>query len=250
MPMHNAADTLRASIDSVLRQTYRDWELLIIDDSSSDSSPRIAGEFAEADPRIKTLINPGERGAAPTRNVGVAAATGRYIAFLDADDLWLAAKLARQVEHMQRTGAVLTYTWYVKVDGHARVDLDTFDPTQRIVRSPLHLTYPAMLKQDYIGFLTAMYDADAVGKHYFPPLKRRQDYAMLLNMMRAGIEAHGIAAPLAVYRAARRGSLSANKFKAARYNWTIYREHERLSLPRAIYSFTNYAIRAGMKYLI
>lgn len=250
MPMHNSAATITASVSSVLGQTFTDWELVIVNDSSTDASPAIVAEFAKTDARIQLLNNPGPRGAANARNVATSHARGRYIAFLDSDDLWLPTKLERQVEHFERTAAPLTFTWYVKIDGEAQVDAATFEPIRRVVKAPLHLTYKHMLRQDYLGFLTVMYDTERVGKRYFPDLKRRQDYAMLLQLMREGYDAYGVGTPLAVYRAARSGSLSSNKFKAAKYNWHIYRNVEGLPFPRALVAFCNYAVRSTLKYLI
>lgn len=250
MPMHNSSATVASSIASVQGQTFDDWEIIVVNDFSTDSSPEMVAEIAAADPRIRLLHNTGERGAAHARNVAIKYAEGRYIAFLDSDDLWLPTKLDRQLEHLQATGGPISYSWYVKVDGDADVNAATFVADSRIVRSPARLAYKQMLRQDYIGFLTAIYDTEVVGKCYFPPLQRRQDYAMLLEIMRAGHEAHGVMEPLAVYRAARSGSLSSNKFKAARYNWHIYRHVEGLSLPRAVVAFCNYAVRSTYKYFI
>lgn len=250
MPMHNEAATIHTSVTSVQAQTFTDWELLIVNDSSTDSSPAMAREFAHEDKRIRVLENTGLPGAAHARNVAVEHALGRYIAFLDADDMWLPKKLELQIAHFSHTKAPITFTWYAKVNSDQEVDPTTFIPKRRIVRSPLHVTYEHMLRQDYIGFLTAMYDTEILGKRYFPELKRRQDYAMLLEIMREGHKADGIGEPLAVYRAARTGSLSSNKFKAAQYNWHIYRNVENLSFSRAIVAFANYAIRSSLKYLI
>src|SRR5690625_310484 len=250
MPMHNAARSVESSIGSVLGQTFTDWELVVVNDSSTDDSYAIVAALAERDPRIVLTDNTGERGAAHARNVAIDLARGRYIAFLDSDDMWLPPKLERQMQRLSTSGGALSYTWYAKIDSHTVIDPQTFTPNKRLVTSPLHLTYRHMLRQDYIGFLTAIYDSHQLGKRYFPPLKRRQDYAMLLQIMREGHDAYGVGEPLALYRAARSGSLSSNKFKAAQYNWHIYRRVEQLSLGRAIVAFVNYAVRSGAKYLI
>src|SRR5699024_2536181 len=112
------------------------------------------------------------------------------------------------------------------------------------------LEYRHLLRQDYIGFLTAVYDTHAIGKRMLPGIERRQDYALMLAILREGHVARGLDEPLALYRAGRAGSLSANKLVAARYNWRIYRHVEALPLPRALWTFANYAVRAGLKYFI
>src|SRR5699024_2737280 len=163
---------------------------------------------------------------------------------------WLPTKLEKQLELCSRTGTALTYAGYYKIPSSKAVEAQDFTPNSRRVIPPDALDYRRMLRQDYIGFLTAMYDSDLLGKRYFPDLERRQDYAMLLEIFREGVTAHGLCEPLAIYRAARSGSLSSNKIAASRFNWHIYRHVERLPFHKALWSFGNYAIRSGLKYLI
>lgn len=250
MPMRNTADLVGFSARSVMEQSMPSWELIVVDDNSVDDSFEVVSRLAERDVRITLLRNDGASGAGPTRNVGIQHARGRYIAFLDSDDLWLPTKLAKQLALFEETGAALTYTAYYKIGATDHVEAATFEPSRRLVRPPLRLDYRVMLRQDYIGFLTAMYDTAALGKRFLPPLRRRQDYALLLSILREGATARGLAEPLALYRAGRPGSLSANKLRAARYNWQLYREVEQLSIPRSALAFGNYAVRATRKYLI
>ena len=250
MPMHNAERFVAQSIRSVLAQTVSDWELLIIDDASQDDSRAVAERAAGGDSRIQVLSNPGPNGAGPTRNVGIEAARGRFIAFLDSDDMWLSAKLEKQLALLEVSRSPLVYSAYYKISGDWAAEAAEFTPTDRVVRPPLRLEYKHMLRQDYIGFLTAMYDTEVLGKRHLPAIKRRQDYALMLELLREGHVARGLSEPLALYRAARSGSLSSNKFVAAKYNWHIYRHVEALPLPRALWAFGNYAVRAGAKYLI
>lgn len=250
MPMRNSHDFVGASIRSVIGQSDARWELVVVDDGSTDGSVEVVEAIAAHEPRVRLFRNPGKAGAAHTRNHGITHAKGRYIAFLDSDDMWLPTKLAAQLELFERTRAPLTYTNYYKIDGDDDVEAADYVPTKRVVRAPLRLDYRRMLRQDYIGFLTAMYDTQLLGKRYFPELTRRQDYAMLLEVLRDGHEARGLEEPLALYRAGRSGSLSANKFRVARYNWHIYRHVEKLPLPRASIAFANYAVRSTLKYFI
>ncbi len=250
MPMHNAEAFVGAAIRSVQGQTVTDWELLAIDDSSTDESVTVAGDAAAADPRIRVLRNDGPGGAGPTRNVGIAAARGRYIAFLDSDDLWLPSKLEKQLALLEVTGAPLVYSAYYKVDADFTTEAAEFAPNGRVVRAPGRLEYRHMLRQDYIGFLTLVYDTHALGKRLLPTIERRQDYAFKLAILHEGHVARGLDEPLALYRAGRAGSLSSNKLVVATYNWHIYRHVEALPLPRALWAFANYAVRSGLKYLI
>lgn len=250
MPMSNEASFVGPSVRSVLRQTFEDWELLVVDDASTDGSVEEFRAVAAGDERVILLRNEEPEGAAAARNHAIRLARGRYIAFLDSDDAWMPEKLEKQLALFERTDAPLTYTNYVKIRRQQQVDPTNFSPTRRIVRAPQQLNYTSMLRQDYIGFLTAMYDTEKLGKRYFAPLTRRQDYAMLLEIFREGHEARGLDEPLAIYRVARTGSLSSNKIKSSRYNWHIYRHVEKLPLPRALVAFANYAVRSGLKYLI
>src|SRR5690625_987453 len=148
MPMHNAERFIAQSIRSVLGQTVTDWELLIIDDASQDESRAVAEQAAAGDDRIRVLTNPGPSGAGPTRNVGIDAAAGRYIAFLDSDDMWLPTKLAKQLALFEVSGAPLVYSAYYKIPGDWSAEAADFTPTGRVVRAPLRLEYKHMLRQD------------------------------------------------------------------------------------------------------
>lgn len=250
MPVSDCADLVGASIRSVLAQTFADWELLVVDDYSLDCSADVVEEFSRLDTRVRLLHNHGKRGAAHARNHAIRASRGRYVAFLDSDDQWLPRKLEKQVRFARQTGAPLTYTAYYKIDATSSETVETFAPNGRVVSAPLALEYRHMLRQDYIGCLTAMYDTEQVGRIQMPTIARRQDYALWLEILRPGRQARGLAEPLALYRAQRPGSLSANKLRVARYNWHVYRNVEKLGLPRAATAFGNYAVRATRKFLI
>ena len=250
MPMFNTADLVAASIRSVQAQTATDWELLVVDDHSTDGSFAVAGELAGDDDRVRVMQNAGPKGAPGARNHAITHARGRYIAFLDSDDLWLPDKLRKQLVLARESGAPMTFTSYYKITSAESLEAADFVPNQRVVRAPARVEYRHLLRQDYIGFLTAMYDTEVLGKVFLPPIERRQDYAMVLSVLREGHVAAGLAEPLAVYRARRPGSLSTNKLTAARYNWHLYRDVERLSLPRAALAFGNYAVRGSLKWLV
>ncbi|WP_369141873.1 glycosyltransferase family 2 protein [Streptomyces sp. R44] len=233
MPVYNSAATLGAAVRSVLSQTHSDVELLVTDDKSSDGSMDLLTEFARQDERVKPVSAPEQGGAGRARNLAIERARGDYVAFLDSDDLWLPEKTARQIEFAAAADAPLTFTSYYKMDADYEGESTDFVPNGRVVRAREHVDYRAMLVRDYIGALTAMYDRRVLGTRLMPEMRKRQDYALWLSIMRDGADARGLAEPLAVYRAHQAGSLSSNKMSLIPYNWELYREHEGLSVPRA-----------------
>ncbi len=232
MPAYNAASVVGASIRSVVAQEFAQWELIVVDDHSSDDTVARVEAFARQDGRIRLIQLPQNGGPAVARNAAIAAARGRYLAFLDCDDLWLPAKLGRQLEFMQASGAAFSYGAYYEIDadGHrcGRVDV------------PSRTTYRELLKTNVIGCLTAMYDTASVGRVFMPGIRKGQDYGLWLALLKRVDHACGMTEPLAEYRV-QSGSISANKLESSLWVWRVYREVERLSLPRAAYYFAHYA---------
>ncbi|MFB7176891.1 glycosyltransferase family 2 protein [Streptomyces sp. NPDC056257] len=233
MPVYNSAATLSAAVRSVLTQTHSDLELLITDDQSSDGSMDLLREFAKQDERVLPESAPERGGAGRARNLAIKRARGNYIAFLDSDDMWLPEKTECQLAFAAEAEAPLTFTSYYKMDADYDGESTGWVPNGRVVRAREHVDYRAMLLQDHIGALTAMYDRKVLGTRLMPEMRKRQDYALWLSIMRDGFDARGLAEPLAVYRAHQAGSLSSNKLSLVPYNWALYREHEHLSFPRA-----------------
>jgi glycosyltransferase involved in cell wall biosynthesis len=178
------------------------------------------------------------------RNRAIARAGGSWVAFLDSDDLWLPGKLERQLAFARDTRAVLSFSSYYKVPAGYAGEAADFEANDRVIRARDHLTYRRMLDANYIGCLTAMYDRDVLGTRLMPVLRKRQDYALWLSILRDGHIAHGIQQPLALYREARAGSVSGNKLSLVRYNWQLYREVEGLSLPRSVRSLATSTARS------
>lgn len=246
MPVHNAAATLGASVRSVLGQTHSSLELLITDDASKDESPDLLAEFAAADDRVRLRIAPERGGAARARNLAIERARGDYIAFLDSDDMWLPEKLERQLDFAQRTAAPLTFTAYCKIDSDHTGEAADYVQSDRVVQVRDQVGYRQMLLQNHIGALTAMYDRNQLGTRMLPDIRKRQDYALWLSILRPGLTARGLDVPLALYRAGQTGSLSSNKLSLVPYNWSVYREQEQLSLPwsvRALAGATWHSLR-------
>ncbi|MFD8594516.1 glycosyltransferase family 2 protein [Kitasatospora sp. NPDC059646] len=233
MPVFNSSRTLASSIRSVLAQTHVDLELLVTDDMSSDDSMDLLMEFARQDERVLPQQAPEQGGAGRARNLAISRARGDYVAFLDSDDLWLPGKLEQQTAFAEAAGVPLTYTAYYKVDADFNGEGADFEPNGRVVQVRTHVDYRAMLVQDHIGALTAMYSRKVLGTRLMPEMRKRQDYALWLSIMRDGAEARGLPEPLAVYRSHQAGSLSSNKLSLIPYNWRLYRDHEGLSVPRS-----------------
>ncbi|MYQ46615.1 glycosyltransferase [Streptomyces sp. SID4985] len=233
MPVYNSEATLGAAVRSVLTQTHSDLELLITDDKSTDGSMDLLMEFARQDERVLPRSAPEQGGAGRARNLAIERARGDYVAFLDSDDMWLPEKAERQVAFAAGGDAPLTFTSYYKMDADYAGDSTDFVPNGRVVPARGHVDYRAMLVRDYIGALTAMYDRNVLGTRLMPEMRKRQDYALWLSIMRDGADARGLTEPLAVYRAHQAGSLSSNKLSLVQYNWELYRRHEGLSVARS-----------------
>ncbi|BEC21192.1 glycosyltransferase family 2 protein [Escherichia coli] len=239
MPLYNSARFLAASIDSVLKQKYTNWELILIDDCSGDDSVVIAQTYCDKDSRIKLVRLDKNSGAAVARNRGIEVAEGRFIAFLDSDDLWLPEKLDIQIQFMLEKKIAFSYTAYKKIDEYG---VDLFE-----LGVPTSLSYQALLKACVIGCLTVIYDISQIGKVYMPLGTKREDYALWLKIMRENnIVAYGINRVLASYRIYPNQS-SSKKLNMAKENWKLLRTHEKLCFVIAAHYFIQYALRGVLR---
>nr|WP_247710353.1 glycosyltransferase family 2 protein [Qipengyuania huizhouensis] len=237
-PTYNSAEYIGETIASVSKQDYRNWEHIIVDDASSDNTAQIIQQEMVIDNRIKFIQLDTNSGSAVARNTAIDIASGRYIAFLDADDLWLPNKLSIQINYMLRTGAPFTFSRYDLIDGSgAAIGRG---------RVPKEATYKSLLRNNVIGCLTAVYDVDQLGKIKMPLIRKRQDLGLWLRILRQVSRAEGLTETLAMYRV-RPGSISHNKLNAAKYTWRLYREVEKLPLPSALYYFLCYAFNGFLK---
>ena len=241
-PTYNSSKYISEAVESVLAQSYAAWEMIIVDDCSSDKTYDIIQRYACRDNRIKVFRLPQNSGPAAARNLAMDKAQGRYIAFLDSDDLWVSDKLERQLEFMKEKGAAFTYTAYEKMD-------ESGDTRGRIVHVPDQTDYKGLLSASVIGCLTVIYDTNVTGKVFMPNLPKRQDHGLWLKILKMGHIAYGLNEPLAYLRI-REGSISSNKVMAATYVWKLYRDVEGLSFLESSYHFINYAARAFFKYRI
>ncbi len=239
MPLYNCEKYIAETINSVLSQTYTNWELLIVDDFSADNSVQIVKKFAEKDTRIKWWEFERNLGVATARNKAIEKAKGRYIAFLDSDDIWLPEKLAKQIAFMEETNTTLSYTAYTVIDEQTN-EKGNFIP-------PKSLTYSDLLKTCSIGCSTVMYATNSIGKVYMPDVKKRQDYVLWLSILKKEYKCRGLISCLVKYRKYG-NSLSSNKRSASKYQWKIYREVEKLSLLKSCYYFVHYAFYGFLKH--
>lgn len=239
MPVHDAAAFVGSAIASVQGQSFAGWELLAVDDGSHDASAAILARAASNDARIRLLSSGGNLGPWAARNVAMAAARGRYLAFLDADDLWHPEKLARQLAAMERTGAALSCTAYL------RHNLDTGRRT--VVGVPARASRAELLKTNTIACSTAMLDAARFGRRRMRPLHRSEDFAFWLDLLDEAPTVLGLPQVLATYRQ-HRDSLSARKGHAAAGTWAVYRGALALPLPAALWYFGHYATRGLLRH--
>jgi len=238
-PIFKAEKHIAECIASVLRQTYSNWEMILINDCSPDDSMAITGKLCKGDSRFKVINLPRNSGAAIARNKGIELALGKYIAFLDADDLWLPQKLEKQVNLLENSSYNFTFSSYSLVDELGK-------PTGNFIIPKEEVTYKDLLKTCSIGCLTAMYNQESLGKLYMENLEKRQDYTLWLKILKKE-NAVGLTEVLAQYRISQ-NSLSANKFDAAMFQWLVYRKVEQLGFFKALYYFTHYAFRGFLKY--
>lgn len=229
------------TIASVQAQTRGDWEMLVADDASSDRTAAIVEAAAAKDPRIRLIRLNRNSGVAHARNVALAAAQGRFIAFLDSDDLWLPQKLERQVAFMQEQNAAVSYTAYRRID-------ETGRRLGRLISAPLQLQYRDLLRNTAIATLTSMVDTAKTGSIHMKEAPR-DDYILWLSLMRQGFVAHGLQQDLARYRVVR-GSLSRMPLRSAAWVWDVYRKAENLGRLQASWCMLNYSTRAVLKRLV
>lgn len=212
MPAYNCASFIREAVDSVLAQTYSNWELIIVDDCSTDDTAEVIDSYDDS--RIQYLRNAQNMGAAMTRNEALNVAKGRYIAFLDSDDIWMPSKLDRQIAFMEQNGYAFTYSPYYVISPNGEKYLHT---------CPSSLTYYQLTRWDRIGCLTVIYDASKIGKTPMPKIMNREDYAYWLLLLRQGYTAHAYQEPLAIYRS-HNGMSNGSKLALMKYHYQLFQQ--------------------------
>lgn len=240
MPAYNAEKTLAAAIHSVLKQTWTNWELIIINDCSTDKTVNIISRFEELDTRIHNITNKKNFGVSKSRNIGVDHSRGEWIAFLDSDDWWAPEKLALQIEFANVNHAAFTYTGSTFIDEAShRLSYQLYVPE--------HITYHQLLKQNIISCSSVVIRKTLMIRFPMENIHMHEDFAVWLQILRNNrCEARGLNLPLLTYRISP-SSKSGNKIKAARMTFRVYR-YIGLTYPIALYYWCWYAVRSLRKY--
>ena len=240
MPVYNASAWLEETVESVQKQTYENWELIAVDDCSPDESFRMLERMAQKDARIRPIRREENGGAARTRNTGMDAARGQYLAFLDSDDLWDAKKLEKELAFLKERQAAFAFTAYEFGDENGRGN-------GRIVHVPPTLDYRHALSRTIIFTTTVMFDLQRIDRELIRmPDVKSEDTAIWWKILRSGYTAHGLNENLAIYRRPK-GSLSSNKMEAVRRIWNLYRNQEKLSVPVSAWHLFFWAWRAAAR---
>ena len=241
MSMYNAAEFITEAINSIIKQHYTDWELIVIDDGSTDASISIVKSFQQQDLRIRLYFSKEHSGLPATlRNLGISMAKGRYIAFLDSDDIWLPSKLAEQIPLFKYPQTAIVYSNYKKINA-------TATKHGRTIVAPSTLDYKKMLLGNAIGNLTGIYDSAKTGTVSIRNI-HHEDYAMWLSILKKGFIAQNTNTVTALYRV-HHTSITSNKLKVLPWQWFIYRNIEKISFIRSCYYYCNYALKAFLKLL-
>ncbi|MBR3803058.1 MAG: glycosyltransferase family 2 protein [Clostridia bacterium] len=240
IPVYNATKYLARTLDSALRQTHKNLEIILIDDCSKDDSLKMMYDYAARDSRIKVLESEKNQGVAAVRNRGIQEATGEYIALLDSDDVWVEDKIERQIKLLKENNAQIAYSSYSFIDENDQPIMHPF-----IV--PEETTYKQMLCCNDIGCSTAMVDATIFKKHPFNKEFYHEDYVLWMELLGIPVKAVGITDVLVNYRYSS-GSRSFNKVNAAKQRWIIYRNALNMNLIKSSTAMLGYMFNAFKKY--
>lgn len=242
-PLFNSERFIGEAIDSVISQTYTNWEMIIVDDCSVDDSVNIVKKYQLKENRIKLFFLSKNSGSAVARNKAIEESSGTIIAFLDSDDIWLPNKLERHVNFMIDNDASFSHTSYGFIDETG----NTISKTYRVSNYPIR--YKDLLKRAEISCLTAMYNVEKLGKVFMPNLRRKQDYGLWLTILKGGVTSIPLDEELAFYRQVK-GSATNNKRKLIFKHIVFLYKHQNLNLFKTTYYFFWYAANGIKKYYI
>jgi teichuronic acid biosynthesis glycosyltransferase TuaG len=241
-PVYNSSSFISQMMKSVLNQTYENWEIVLVDDCSSDDSVEIIKSFMKDEPRIRLYLLDENSGSGLARNKAIEEASGRYIAFLDSDDIWAPEKLSIQIEFMLSNGIAFSHTSYGYINELGNKIKTTFKVRTKV-------TYHDLLKRTEISCLTAVYDSLLIGKYYMSEHRRKQDYALWLSILKNNNFSYGIDKELAYYRQVK-NSATSKKYKLIIKHILFFKETQDFSTIKAIY-YTFYWFKNGIiRYFI
>lgn len=250
IPTHQNYHGLERAVESVFDQTYQNIEVLIVDDASAEPARSEIERIATRDPRVELLRLNENYGAGVARRQGQIRARGEYIAFLDADDIWLPEKLAVQIGLMIENNWNLSHTSYYKSSSPPNTSVEPYAyGLSRVVHARPVVDYDMLLSSNWIACSTAVYRRANFGKMYMPDLRRRQDYAFWLSLLRTGEKSYGVTKPLTVYCVGN-GSLSSNKLRAAIEHYRVLKDYTDLAWMERLKRFSIYVGHAFRKYKI
>ena len=218
-PTYNSQKFIRQTYESLFKQSYKEWEWIVVDDCSNDDTLKILETISLLDIRVRVYSNTVNSGAAVSRNKAIEVAKGDFIAFLDSDDMWLDTKLETQLKFMMANDVAFSYMPYQVVN--------EFGNKVGARSVPSRLNYTDLLKKPSIGCLTAMYSVKFLGKRYMPRIRKRQDLGLWLSILKTIDYAYAVDYELAQYRV-HSGSISSNKISAAQFTWNLYRNVEKM----------------------
>lgn len=226
-PTYNCGKFIAETIETVLAQTYTNWEMIIVDDVSNDNTEEVVKQYMDKDERIKYKKLDENSGAAVARTTAMKLAEGQYMAFLDSDDLWTSDKLERQLAFMKQNGYAFSCTAYEQVDENGK-------SLERVIKTIEKTDYNRLLLDCPVGNSTVMYDVSKMGKFEVPNIRKRNDDALWLQMLKKEKYIWGMPDVLMKYRI-RTNSISSNKLSVIKYHWILYRDIERLSVIRSLF---------------
>ena len=239
-PTYNSEQFIAQTIQSVQEQSYSNWELIIVDDGSHDSTKEAITAFCKEDSRIQLYSLEANSGPAIARNTGIEKANGKYITFLDADDIWFSDFIENSIKTIRDTKIHFVFSSYKRSDENLNLIYCDFIVPEKV-------TYTDILKTNSISCLTAFIDIEVLGKKMMPTVFKRQDMGLWLQYLKEIPFAHGIQEPKAIYRI-RQNSLSRNKTKLLKYQWQFYRNVERLNAMQSAYYMLHWMYRGFIKY--
>jgi teichuronic acid biosynthesis glycosyltransferase TuaG len=238
-PTYNCGKFIGATIASVQNQDYNNWEMIIVDDCSQDETKNIVTEIAAKDDRIKYFCLEKNSGAAVARTKAMQLANGEYMAFLDSDDLWVPNKLTSQLAFMKDNGYAFTCTAYEQIDENGEL-------LGKVIKTISKTDYNRLLLDCPVGNSTVVYSVKQMGKFEVPNIRKRNDDALWLKMLKKEQYIYGMQDVLMQYRI-RSGSISNNKLKVIKYHWILYREIEHLGVLRSLFHIGYWCVIKALK---